>query len=617
MRTGTLEVRGRLPAAIVGLGVFMVLGRWFDPHFFHTVTFGIGVATTVSATFLEPFFTRPQDALLNAAAGVVAYIAIPKSPEQSLWAAYLAFLAMILCGALAATVIRDDSNLLKWLGRRFSSTFGRAVVVGPTALVLDALTRAARGEHRLTLLMGGIAVLTASVAVNWGRLFRQVMTPGLETAVALAAVGPRMLLASASHGALEPGVPVEVVGEGRVPGTIVARLPHQQGARYQIALDEDWNSLCPSFPAEVEISVREEPSPIIGSVGEGSTDVTIEFGPLRPLRIGAPVALEAENGTLLYQVASLRLQIEAWAGSSSVVPHATARQIGLPQGGYVVATDYLPAPHEPVRELNQLAADLPEGFFRIGRVKGTAIPIGIRLDYLLRGHLAILGMSGMGKTAVAERIATELGLSEMVVALDLTGEYSRRLGFPEWQGNLDATGRSVLEPVGDPPLRAAALVNQLMQHAGQEYNAGQAPPGRNVLLEEAHSFIPEWNFATPDQRASVNDTTRMVMQARKYGLRFIIVSQRTAVVSKSALSQCDNYVVFRTIDHTGLEYIESLAGAAFRETLSNLRRYEALCMGPAFNSDQPVLIELDPPNAVAVAATGAPTAPPAAAGQAA
>jgi hypothetical protein len=615
MASGTLEVRGRLPAAIVGLAVFIALGRWFDPDFFHTVTFGVGIATAVSATFLEPFFTRPQDALLNAAAGVVAYIAISKSPEHSLWVAYVSFLAVVLCGALAATVIRDDSNLLKWLGRRFASTFGRAVVVGPTALVLDALTRASRGEQRLTLLMAAIAVLTASVAVNWSRLLRQVMKPGLETAVALAAVGPRMLLASATQGALEAGVSVEVAGEGRVRGTIVARLPHQQGARYQIALDEDWNNLCPSFPAEVEILVRDEPSPIIGSVGEGSTDVTIEFGPLRPLRIGAPVAIDAEGGTLLYQIASLRLQMEVWAGASSVVPHATARQIGLPRDGYVMAADYLPAPHEPVRELDQLGADLPDGFFRIGRVKGTAIPIGIRRDYLLRGHLAILGMSGMGKTAVAERIAAELGQSELVVALDLTGEYSRKLGFPQWHGDLDIVGRSVLEPVGDPPSQAADHVNQLMQHAGREYNAGQTPPGRNVLLEEAHSFIPEWNFATPGQRDSVNETTRMIMQSRKYGLRFIIVSQRTAVVSKSALSQCDNYVVFRTIDHTGLEYIEALAGTAFRETLSNLRRYEALCMGPAFNSDQPVIIELDPPNQVAAAA--APAAPPSEAEQAA
>jgi len=156
----------------------------------------------------------------------------------------------------------------------------------------------------------------------------------------------------------------------------------------------------------------------------------------------------------------------------------------------------------------------------------------------------------------------------------------------------------VYEPVGDPTLRATELVNQLMQHAAQEFQANHQPRPRNVLFEEAHSFIPEWNFVTLNQRDNVNDTTRMIMQARKYGLRFIIVSQRTAVVSKSGLSQCDNYIVCRTIDHTGLEYIESLSGTAFRDTLSNLRKYEALCMGPAFNSDQPVSIELDPPPAV-------------------
>ena len=130
---------------------------------------------------------------------------------------------------------------------------------------------------------------------------------------------------------------VAQTGDDTVAGTIVARLPHQYGARYQIALESDWSSLCPSFPAEVEIAVSSEPSTIIGSVGEGSTDVTIEFGPLRPLRMGSPVTLDTGEGILLYQVASLRLQVEAWAGASSVVPHATARQIGLPRGGHVAA----------------------------------------------------------------------------------------------------------------------------------------------------------------------------------------------------------------------------------------------------------------------------------------
>jgi hypothetical protein len=595
METRALEVRRRLPAALVGLAIFSLLGWRFDSGFFETVAFGIGVGTFASATFLEPFFTRPQDALVNCLAGIVAFIAVQKKPQEPLWIAWVTLLAFILVGALAAVLVRDDTHRAKVIGRRLSAMFGRAVVLGPTALLIDALNRAARGEPRIGLLIGAIAGLTASLAVNWDRLLRGVVSPGSETAVAIAAIGPRMLLASATHGALEPGVPVDVKGDGMISGTIIAKLPHQHGARYQIALDQDWSAVCGSFPDDVEIVVRDEPSSIVGTVGEGSSEVTIEFGPLRPLRLGAPVVLDTEGGALLYQVAALRLQMAVWAGASAVVPHATGRQIGLPRNGHVIAVDYLPTPHQPVRQPGQLAVELPGEFFRIGRVKDTEIPIGIRRDHLLRGHLAILGMSGMGKTAVAERIASELGQFELVVALDLTGEYAGRLMFPIWRGALDATGSSVYEPVGDPTLRAAELVNQLMQHAAQEFRANHDPRPRNVLLEEAHSFIPEWNFVAPNQRDNVNDTTRLIMQARKYGLRFIIVSQRTAVVSKSALSQCDNYIVFRTIDHTGLEYIESLAGTAFRDTLSNLRKHEALCMGPAFNADQPVIIELDPP----------------------
>jgi hypothetical protein len=594
METRALEVRSRLPAGLVGLATFSVLGAIAVPDFFQSVTFGIGVATGLSAIFLEPFFARPQDALFNGAGGIVAYIAIDKSPEASLWAIYLATCALVVAAGLAATLIRDDANPAKWLGKRVASTFGRAVVLGPAALLVDAFTRAARGEEDLVILVAGIAVLTGSVAVNWARLTKRLTRADTEIAVVLAAIGPRMLLASATGGALQPGNTVRITGSRTVRGTVIARLPHQLGVRYQIALDSDWTGLCDSFPTDVEIEVIDEPSVIVGSVSEGSTDLTIEFGPLRRLPIGSPVSLQTEDGALLYQVASLRLEVEAWSGASSIVPHATGRQIGMPREGHVIGIDYLPDPHQVVQLVQDLDVALPENYFRIGRLKGTSVPIGIQRDYLLRGHLAILGMSGMGKTAVAQRIARALGPDELIVVLDLTGEYSRRLGFRQWQEDLDTTGYSVYEPVGDPPHQAARFVNEMMQHAAGEY-ADQVPPGRTILLEEAHSFIPEWNFANQGQQARVNQTTRMIMQARKYGIRFIVVSQRTAVVSKSAISQCDNYIVFRTIDHTGLEYVETLAGSAFRQTLSSLSRYEALCLGPAFNSDQPVIVEMDPP----------------------
>ena len=179
METRTLEVRGRLPAAVVGLAIFSLLGRWCDPEFFESVTFGIGVGTFASATFLEPFFTRPQDALVNCLAGIVAFIAIPKEPEKALWIAWVVLVGVVLGCAIAAVVIRNDTSVVKLTGRRISGIFGRAVVIGPSALLVDALNRAARGEARLGLLVGAIAALTASLAVNWGRLLGSLHGPGL------------------------------------------------------------------------------------------------------------------------------------------------------------------------------------------------------------------------------------------------------------------------------------------------------------------------------------------------------------------------------------------------------------------------------------------------------
>jgi hypothetical protein len=445
------------------------------------------------------------------------------------------------------------------------------------------------------LFVGGVAALTGLIAVNWDQLLNDTLKSSETAGTAVAAIGPRMLLASTGSLALAPGARVVVNGLSAVSGTVIAQLPHAGGPRFQIALDAGYSSVCDSFPSDITLTTDAASTGVVGTVADGSSDVVIEFGPLSQLRLGAPVVLDTEDGALIYQVSSLRLRTTTWNGASAVVPHASARQLGLTSRGWITGVDYLPTPHQVVRDPGTLTDELPDGFCRIGRVKGTQIPVGIQRDHKLRGHVAILGMSGMGKTAVANRIASELGGHELMVALDLTGEYASRLGLPAWDDNLDSIGCSVYEPIGDPTLRAADLVKAVMLHAAGEFTGPGEPQPRNILFEEAHSFIPEWNFATPNQRDNVNNTTRMIMQARKYGLRFIIVSQRTAVVSKSALSQCDSYIVFRTIDHTGLEYIESLAGTSFRDTLATLLKHEALCIGPAFNADRPVVVELDAP----------------------
>src|SRR5205085_12670186 len=57
-----------------------------------------------------------------------------------------------------------------------------------------------------------------------------------------------------------------------------------------------------------------------------------------------------------------------------------------------------------------------------------------------------------------------------------------------------------------------------------------------LVLEEAHSLVPEWNSATNEaERQSVNGTARAVLQGRKYGYGCLLITQRTASVTKSIL----------------------------------------------------------------------------------
>jgi DNA helicase HerA-like ATPase len=139
---------------------------------------------------------------------------------------------------------------------------------------------------------------------------------------------------------------------------------------------------------------------------------------------------------------------------------------------------------------------------------------------------------------------------------------------------------------------ATAFIKECMEAGSNQYRNDEDPTPRVVVLEEAHNFIPEFPLALRDHQKQIGESTRYIMQARKFAISFLIVSQRTAVVSKTALSQCENYIILKTLDKTSLEYFESVVGPEVRNAIPTLGRYEAVCVGPAFNADEPVIVKL-------------------------
>lgn len=526
----------RLRAAVVlpGLVAFTLLGSLADSQFWRQWWFYVGLVTAIAFVFVEPYFSRPQDGIVNGLGGVAAYVSATRPPIEGLWIAYLLFSVVVgLAAAVAALMPVDSPAPAKWLSYRLAQSFGKAVVIGPAALFLEVVGRSARSEHGYESLAFATAALVLGLGVNWRLLIRTLSSQDSAAVTTVAAFGPRLLLVSAPSLSLVEGSAVRIAGRvGDAVATVLGRLPHADGQRYQLALAEDWQHVVASFPEQATIEMVDADEEIVGAAGEGSTDRALHFEPLRPLPVGAPLSV----GGCLYQVAAIELRRSAWAGSSAVVRHAVARQVGRVQSGRLTATPMLPLPHEPVMLPDYIAAELPPGYLRIGVLQGTGVPIGLALVGPERGHIAILGMSGTGKTAVAHRIGVAMGSASLVIAVDITGEYRSRLGYPTWTQELNVLGHAVWEPGGEPSLEVCKLIRNCMSAGAQEYSDPhtQCVP-RVILLEEAHSFIPEWNFAGRNQQDNVNSITRMIMQARKYALTFVVVSQRTAVVSKSAL----------------------------------------------------------------------------------
>ncbi|WP_422358585.1 ATP-binding protein [Reichenbachiella sp.] len=118
----------------------------------------------------------------------------------------------------------------------------------------------------------------------------------------------------------------------------------------------------------------------------------------------------------------------------------------------------------------------------------------------------------------------------------------------------------------------------------------------NVLLvfEEAHSLVPEWNsVANEGDKAAANGTAKIILQGRKYGLGSLVITQRTANISKSILNQCNTIFALRVFDDTGKQFLENYIGSDYSNTLPTLEERHAIIVGKALRLKQPVIVQLN------------------------
>ncbi len=117
-----------------------------------------------------------------------------------------------------------------------------------------------------------------------------------------------------------------------------------------------------------------------------------------------------------------------------------------------------------------------------------------------------------------------------------------------------------------------------------------------LLCDEAHLYLPVRDDADAVQRQALGAFERIAKEGRKYGFSLLVVSQRPSDISKTILSQCNNFLSLRLTNDADQAVIkrlmpDSLSGLT--SILPLLDTGEALMLGDAVLL--PARIRLDKP----------------------
>ena len=395
---------------------------------------------------------------------------------------------------------------------------------------------------------------------------------------------------------------------------------------------------------------------LIGIVVEGSniSSIRFEVASNNQLQEGLLVFVCQDKKIIYYQIIDAITEEETFSKNPRGKHIAIAGQLGeFHQEKGFIKYGWVPFMNTPVflskenvKAVNKRKKDNDE--MEIGVIPNTKIPIAINLKDMLEYHTAILGVTGTGKTELAfDIIKNEIEQGTKVVCIDFTGEYLPRLsdlkpsslGLKESQseelqdrifkvetGEFSASKEKLklkeLIDEFEPEIKkqtknflekenvnlaifelenianTQATLRLTELYLSSIFNwAKKNRKQENILLvlEEAHTIIPETNFFKNDRsgtNAVVGRMAQIALQGRKYGVGLLLISQRTALVSKTLLSQCNTVLSFTMYDETGLNYLSNVFSTDYIRIIPNLKFLQCIALGKAVKSERPIIFEI-------------------------
>jgi len=400
----------------------------------------------------------------------------------------------------------------------------------------------------------------------------------------------------------------------------------------------------------------------VGIIVENSTieKIRFEYTSRIPISEGNLLAVQISGIKVLYQIVQGLTNTEPLESKNEtgfVIGEAVQMGVWDPHRRTFEKYGWVPDVNTPVLLAPKVDIYEPkEGEQQIGVIPNTNYPILMNVAEAINHHIAILGITGSGKSVFARDLMRKTIEEDVkIVCVDFTNEYKAKFQdlqsiisdvaeADEAESQADRIFKNIdwisaeLEKFPNQQCKTGIKEKQeaiqkeffksietFLKSGSEKYSLFELPDVSNttgileytrwffkvlfeiakahnnfgkrvcVVIEEAHTVVPEWSFiGERDKHAGslVNCISQITLQGRKYNVGFIVIAQRTANVSKTVLTQCNSIIAFQQFDKTSTEFLANYMGTEMAAALPRLKFRQAIAVGKGFRTGIPMIFEV-------------------------
>ncbi len=685
--------------------IYLIIGginylAWGSPLINSGFTwFWSGLIMVIFSTYyIEPYFTAPTNVFANAVALFMLIISL--GPQEvggiTLWRISLCILALLIILSLFSKLLYDKErgnnytvNKITEIIKEFLATVGSGKVLYSIVflyfLILNIYQEAGafKSWYLLSIFLLFAFVLAISpkeIKSLLAKLSKNIKNKNYQIGEVFAIQSENVFLVKIFNDTIIKNfTPVQfkhkLIANGRAivyDGFIfdIYYLDNQRWAKVikisesstnnntNNAIEDDFVYIV-NDTNEADI-ITDKINKFVGIVTENSTlkKISFEYSQEEPtLEVDDLLEVYVRGKKVFYQVIGARTDLENLEKHNQT-GKLTVEAIQLGQWDKVTksfkSVGWLPKINTPVylantqKEYEEIADGTSIEFdeLKIGIVPGTdpALPISLNWKNAIFHHIAILGVTGAGKTVLAKKLIERMSKKIKVICVDFTGEYKEDLKKLSPKLLVDPAGVKKTEEIfakkenelrsrtvdktkildlknkaqkqlhgyvesfmeGDnnlgifelPELSNTSFILEFTQlFLEVVFDYAKDNPGNqiSIVLEEAHTIVPETSFlGEPGDYGSskylVNKMGQIALQGRKYGVGLLVIGQRSANISKTVLTQCNTIIAFKAFDDTSYGFLANYFGQNTVRAVPNLKPYHAIVYGKGFASDSPVIV---------------------------